>query len=132
MKRKTVGKARKRAPIEIITRHRAADMRQMDADLVRAPGFKPKAQKSARPADALNAVVRDGGAAIRPHHAPRPVPARAMGASILPGFLCGNSIGYGEIFTLKTAFVQLRGEQAAARARGGRRTKGRLCPCQAG
>ena len=60
MKRKAPGKRAYFRAVQVIAGNRTSDMRQMDADLMRASGFKPQPKQGAIAPRALDAVMRDG------------------------------------------------------------------------
>ena len=112
MQREAAGERVKRRAVEVVARDRAADVRQVHADLVRAPGLQPQPKERPVPGDALHAVVRDGMLAILPHGAPgaraQPRDGRVDGS--LRRF--GDAFGDRQVFAEEAAGVQLAGQQA--------------------
>ena len=89
MEREAVFQFRQFAAIEVIAADRAADMRQMHANLVGAPGLQPQADERAASGGLLDAVMRYGAPSGRTARF-APVPRRAIGASITPSRCAGT------------------------------------------
>ena len=64
MEREAVFQFRQFAAIEVIAADRAADMRQMHANLVGAPGLQPQADERAASGGLLDAVMRHGAPTV--------------------------------------------------------------------
>ena len=112
MQREAPGQGGKLCAVEVIAGNRAADMRKMHADLMRAPGFKAQAQQRAATAYLLDAVMRHGALSVIAHGAACAC-AKAHNRRVDYAFLlAGNALGHGEIFANKAAGVQLLCQQS--------------------
>ena len=112
MQREAAGERVKRRAVEVVARDRAADVRKVHADLVRAPGLQPQPKERPVPGDALHAVVRDGALAVCPNGAPcaRAQPRDGRVDRALGRF--GDALGHSQVFSNEPAGVQLAGQQA--------------------
>ena len=112
MEREAVFQFRQFAAIEVIAADRAADMRQMHANLMGAPGLQPQADERAASGGLLDAVMRHGAPTVG---ANRAFCARAEAGNRRVDHalaLRGNALGHGEVFADEAVRVKLAGQQA--------------------
>ena len=112
MEREAVFQFRQFAAIEVIAADRAADMRQMHANLMGAPGLQPQADERAASGGLLDAVMRHGAPTVganRAFCARAEAGNRRVDHALAPR---GNALGHGEVFADEAVRVKLAGQQA--------------------
>ena len=112
MEREAVFQFRQFAAIEVIAADRAADMRQMHANLVGASGLQPQADERAASGGLLDAVMRHGAPTVganRAFCARAEAGNRRVDHALAPR---GNALGHGEVFADEAVRVKLAGQQA--------------------